>query len=144
VKRYKFPLAAVLRVRKIEEDQAVTALADAERRRVAAEELAGRREAAHRGAATATGVSTAHAFLAAREHRERTAAAVLAAQEEVAQARMATTARRAALAAAAAAVGALEHLDEQHRAAHALELQREEDLEVDDLVTGRHARKGHR
>jgi len=143
VKRYKFPLSSVLRVRKIEEDQAITALAEAERRRVAAEELAARRAEAHRGSGSTHGVTAAHEFLAARERRERSAAAVLASQEEVAQARMATLARRAALASAAAAVGALEHLDEQARAEHALEALREETIEIDDLVTGRH-RRGHR
>jgi flagellar export protein FliJ len=144
VKRYRFPLGAVLRVRKIEEDQAVLALAEAERRRVAAEELAALRAEAHRSAGTTQGALAAHEFLAARERRERSAAAVLESQEEVAQARMATIARRAALAAAAAAVGALEHLDEKARAEHALETQREVDLEVDDLVTSRHRRGGHR
>lgn len=143
MRRYQFRLASVLRVRKIEEDQAITALAEAERRRVAAEELAALREQAHRGAGTTQGTFAAHEFLAACERRERSAAAVLASQEEVAQARMASLARRAALAAAAAAVGALEHLDEKSRAEHTLEALREETIEVDDLVTGRH-RRGHR
>jgi flagellar export protein FliJ len=140
VKRYRFPLASVLRVRKIEEDQAISAFAEAERQRVAAEALAARREAAHRETRPAEGVSTTDEFLAARARQERSAAAVLASQAELAQARMATNARRAALNAAAAAVSALEHLDEKGRAEHVLETQREETIEVDDLVTGRHRR----
>jgi flagellar export protein FliJ len=140
MKRYRFPLASVLRVRKIEEDQAISALALAERRRLAAEEFAARLAQEHRDSAPDAGPTGAQQFLAARERRERSAAAVLASQEELAQARMATICRRAALNAAAAAVGALEHLDEKGRAEHALELQREETIEVDDLVTGRHRR----
>jgi flagellar export protein FliJ len=143
VKRYRFPLAAVMRVRKIEEDQAISAFAAAERHRVAAEEQASHREASHHQVVPAEGVRTLDEFLASRERHERSAAALLDAREEVAQARMASMARRAALAAAASAVSALEHLDDKGRAEHAIEAQREEAVEIDDLVTGRH-RRGHR
>lgn len=141
MKRYRFPLATVLRVRKVEEDQAVGALAAAERRRRAAEEAARAREEALQAARPADGVVTLEQFLAARERQERSATALVAAHAELAQARDATVASRAAVAAAVAARNALEELDERGRAEHALEAQREETVEVDDLVTGRHRRE---
>lgn len=141
MRRYRFPLASVLRIRKVEEDQAIGALVAAERRRIAAEEAAQRREDARLAARPADGIVSLDQFLAARDRQERAASALVAAQAELAAARKATVASRAALAAAAAARNALEQLDERRRAEHALEMQREETIEVDDLVTGRHRRE---
>ena len=140
MKKYHFPLATVRRVRKVEEDRASMALAEAERIRVAAEDLAAHREAKHRTVRPIDGVATAAAFLAARERQERSASMVREAKQEVDQARMAIIARRAALASAVAARTAVDNLDERRRAEHALELQREETIEIDDLVTGRRRR----
>lgn len=140
MKRYKFTLGSVLRVRKVEEDQAILALAQAERARAVAAEAAVRRESVHRAALRPDSHATATAFLAKRERLERTASAVRESNESLKAAEAATIARRAAVAAASAAVNALEHLDERRRAEHALELQREEAIETDDLVTGRHRR----
>lgn len=141
MKRYQFSLGAVLRVRKIEEDRAVAAFADAERARLAAEAEVERRALAHQGAAPSLGTSTVEQFLAARDRHERTARAALAANDQLAEARSAVVARRAALAAAASARGALEQLDERRRAEHALEALREETVEADDLVNGRYLRE---
>jgi flagellar export protein FliJ len=144
VKRYRFPLASVLRIRRVEEDQAIAALAEAERRRAVAAEALARREAALRAAREAEPtVSNLDGFLAARERQARSASALTDAEQHLAEARTAITARRAAVAAASAAVTALEHLDERRREEHQLEVLREETIEVDDLVTGRH-RRGHR
>jgi len=140
VKRYKFSLGSVLRVRKVEEDQAIVAFAAAERARAAAAEDVVRRESAHRAALGTDSHATATAFMAQRERLERSALAVRESNDSLKAAEAATIARRAAVAAASAAVNALEHLDERRRAEHALELQREETIEIDDLVTGRHPR----
>jgi flagellar export protein FliJ len=143
MKRYRFTLGSVLRVRKVEEDQAIMQLAEAERARAVAAEASARRESAHRAALRQQHETTTTAFLAHRERLERTANAVRSSHDAVHAAEAATVARRAAVAAASAAVNALENLDERRRAEHALELQREEAAEIDDLVTGRH-RRGER
>jgi flagellar FliJ protein len=140
MKRYRFGLASVLRVRHVEEDRAVLALAEAERARQVAERRAAALESQHRAVPPPDGAVEATQFLATREQQERSAVAVRGARAEVAEASTAVVARRAALAAAASARAALEHLDERRRAEHALELQREEAAEVDDLVTSRHQR----
>ena len=76
MKRYKFSLGSVLRVRKVEEDQAIVAFAAAERARASAAEDVVRRESAHRAALGTDSHATATAFMAQRERLERSALAV--------------------------------------------------------------------
>lgn len=140
MKRYRFSLAGVLRVRKVEQDQAMMALADAERARAVAAEAAARRESAHRSALRHDRQVPTTVFLAGHERSARSASALRASRDALEAADAATLARRASLAAVSAAVNALEKLDERRRAEHELELRREEAIETDDLVTGRYQR----
>jgi flagellar export protein FliJ len=142
VKRYEFALDPVLRVRRIAEDQAKAELARSELLRIEAEHIVTRRERAHSAARLAAGSRVAaRSFLAAREQHERTADALICASRDVDVAKLAVEAARRSLVAARAGVAALENLDERRREEHAQEARREETIETDDLVTGRHARR---
>lgn len=141
MKRYRFRLEQVLRVRAVQED-------------LAAAELAAAR------AAEATAVAAADARLASIEARPRPhgplTGAALAGQRLVWDAELAsltgvraTVAERAAGTAVARdgwlaarqRVRALEVLDDRHRAEHAVEVARDDAARIDDLVVSRFARR---
>jgi flagellar FliJ protein len=136
MKRYRFPLAQVLKVRRIEEEQAAAGLASARAEAETAEaavqaragQLAGLRVppsgTAARFAEWADRVTCADGALT------RAAQIKLAADQELA-------ARRALWADAAMRVAALERLDERRRDAHRREALRDEIVTTDDLVTSR-------
>lgn len=141
MKRHRFSLAGVLRVRQLEEDLArgaVLAAAtghDLARARVEAQlarydTLPMAREA--EAPETFAGRQARAAFAAA------TVAAARGAAEETAGelARRRTTWRGASM-----RVAALERLEERQAAEHQRMLRREEERAVDDLVTGQHARE---
>jgi flagellar FliJ protein len=142
MKRYTFRLDQVLRVRRMEEEQARASLlaANAEVRR-AGEQLRARTERYHTMVAP-TGPSQLTEFLAWRQLHQAAAAAVIDAGTAVAAADASAAERRDGWSAAAAKVTALERLDERRRAEHAAEAQREFDQEIDDLVTSRAGRAG--
>jgi flagellar export protein FliJ len=141
VRRYRFRLESVLRVRRLQEDVARSAFAEVTL-------AVGRSEA---------DVASARAWLDglrdeppptgphAWEARRRVQ---LAAAEELAgrvtaldHARAEQRARQAALAEARTRVRALERLDERRRAEHAREAARLDERAVDDLVTSRYRRR---
>ena len=140
MKRYHFRLAAVLRVRRAEEEAAKLELRAANvalREAVAARDLAAERyralaaEGATTGSVADLHAQRLHAGLLAEQvaaaerlAMERTGTAVLA------QARWSKAAKRVAV---------LERLDARRRAEHRAEEQRAEIALVDDLVTARYA-----
>jgi len=141
MKRYKFRLEQVLRVRRMEEEQARASLlaANAELNR-AGERLRDRTERYHTMVAP-IGPSQLTEFLAWRQRHQAAATAVIDAGTAVQSATSQAAERRDGWSAAASRVTALERLDERRRAEHAAEAEREFDQEIDDLVTSRHGRR---
>ncbi len=140
MKRYKFRLEQVLRVRRMEEEQARASLLAANAQlHTAGQRLRDRTERYHTMVAP-IGPSQLTEFLAWRQRREAAATALLAAGQAVDSATVQVAERRDGWSAAAAKVTALERLDERRRAEHAAEAAREFDQEIDDLVTSRHGR----
>ena len=139
MRRYRFRLEPVLRVRRNEQDvarggvQAATIRLQAERDALAA------REQSYADALALQGSARTADFLFEQAHRAALGAAVLDQRRRLAQAGRVLDEARDCLAAAATRVGALERLDERQRAEHAVSALREEDLIIDDLVVARSA-----
>ena len=137
MKKYTFSLAKVLRVRRIEEEQAAGRLAAA--RASAAAAAAKEAGATHALASRCArgGLQPAASFLAWVETRTLAGEALTDARNDVRTADQEVEARRVDWSSAAARVSALEHLDERGREAHAVERRREETKTSDDIVTVR-------
>ena len=134
MKKYSFSLAKVLRVRRIEEDQAAARLA-------AAQMLAGAaavREAQSRHALASRcarhGLQSSASFLAWAETTMLAGEALSDAKAGLRQAENDAAARRGEWSSAAARVSALEHLDERGQAAHTVERRRDEAKTTDDII----------
>jgi len=140
VRRYRFRLEAVLRVRRLQEDVARAALADATAT-VAGAEAAEARAARWLDGLRAQPLPAGPAAWDAHRRVQLSAADELAARtSEVAHARAEQRARQRELADARTRVRALERLDERRRAEHAREAARQEERAADDLVTSRYRR----
>lgn len=137
MKKYTFSLAKVLRVRRIEEDQAAGRLAAA--RSAAAAAAAKEVGATHALASRCArgGLQSAASFLAWAETRTLAGEALTDARTLAATAAEEVEARRTDWSSAAGRVSALEHLDERGRDAHAVERKREETKTADDIVMTR-------
>ena len=137
MKRYSFPLAQVLRVRRLEEDRAAGRLASARAEAAAAEDQLARRLDTLAGMAPPAGVGTAESFLAWHQGVALAGEALTAAgaAQEVAVAEV--DSRRDEWSVAAMRVSALERLDERRFEAHTKEARRSEAVRVDDIVTAR-------
>ena len=137
MKRYTFSLAKVLRVRRIEEEQAAAQLAAA--RAAAAAAAAKEAGAAHALASRCArgGLQPAVSFLAWAETAMLAGEALSDARADVQAADAEVEDRRQEWSSAAARVSALEHLDERGREAHQLERRRDETKTNDDIVTVR-------
>jgi flagellar FliJ protein len=140
MRRYRFRLDPVLRVRRIEQDAAQTALATAGHELTEAEAALHQSVDRYGALQTPAGPQSAAAWLAVRDRCGHSAATVVAAgtARELAAGQVAE--RRDALRDVRMRVAALERLDERRREEHALEARREEDAQIDELVTGRHGR----
>jgi len=137
VKKYSFPLAKVLRVRRIEENQAAARLAAA---RIIANAAAVREAESRLALATRCarhGLQPAASFLAWAETTMLAGEALSQAKAEVRCTEADVEARRSEWSSAAARVSALEHLDERGRATHDVERRRDETKTADDIVTTR-------
>jgi flagellar FliJ protein len=141
MRRYRFRLDPVLRVRRIEQDSAQAAMAAAGHELAVADEALHRSVDRYRTLSAADGPQPAAAWLVARDCGGRSAATVVAAgtARELAAGQVAE--RRDALRDARVRVAALERLDERRRGEHAHEAQREDEARIDELVTGRHGRQ---
>lgn len=139
--RYHFRLEPVLRVRRIEQDSARAAMVAAGRELDDAEGVLHRSFERYESLPGTAGGQPATSWMAQRTRSGHTAASVVAAgvSRELAAARV--DVQRDEVRAARRRVAALERLDERRRDEHALEAQREEAAEVDELVTTRHGRK---
>jgi flagellar export protein FliJ len=137
MKKYTFSLSKVLRVRRIQEEQAAAELAAARAvASAAAEQEAG---AAHALASRCArgGLQPAVSFLAWAETTMLAGEALSDAKAEVEKADEEVEERQEEWSAAATRVSALENLDERGREAHELGRRREETKTSDDIVTTR-------
>jgi flagellar FliJ protein len=137
MKKYTFSLSKVLRVRRLQEEQAAAELAVARAAaNAAADKEAG---AAHALASRCArgGLQPAVSFLAWAETTMLAGETLSDAKAEAQVADEEVEARQEEWSAAAARVSALEHLDERGRGAHEVERRREETKTVDDIVTAR-------
>lgn len=144
MKRYKFRLDTVLRVRKVEEDRAIAVLAAASRALVEAEATLQRRLDRYGDVPAPSGPLPVAELLKVRARQDGVAAAVVFAGTERLRAEATVELRRDEWSAAARRVAALERLDQRRREEHSVEAQRQEALEVDDMVVGRHGRSDAR
>jgi flagellar FliJ protein len=137
MKKYTFSLAKVLRIRRIEEEQAAAQLAAA--RAAAAAAAAKEAGAAHALASRCAqgGLQPAVSFMAWAETTMLAGEALSDAKADMQTADEEVEARQQEWSSSAARVSALEHLDERGREAHDLERRREETKTVDDIVTVR-------
>ena len=141
MKRYKFRLEQVLRVRRVQEEQARAELQAANREVARAEDLLDTRFDRYRNLAAPAGALPTSGFLAVRDRAELVAAGVVAAGALRQAARAEAAERRAAWSAAATRVTGLERLDDRRRAEHTVEVIREEDREADEVVVTRFRRQ---
>jgi flagellar biosynthesis chaperone FliJ len=141
VKRYKFRLEAVLRVRRVEEERQLMALAAAQRAAVAAERAALDCLHHYRSLPTPGPRVGVEGFVGARGRLGLAAGSLRDADAAHTRAVERTEEQRAEWTEAAQRVSSLERLDERGRAEHEVEARREEDKTVDDTVTGRYGRK---
>ncbi|HZP30982.1 MAG TPA: flagellar export protein FliJ [Acidimicrobiia bacterium] len=141
MKRYRFRLETVLRVRRVEEERQLAALASARQAATAAERAAVDCLTHYRSLADVGGRASTYDFVAARGRLGLAAGSVRDAQATHARAVEAAETQRERWTEAARRVSSLERLDERGRAEHAVEARRDEDRTVDDLVTGRFGRK---
>lgn len=137
MKKYTFSLSKVLRVRRIQEEQAAAQLAAARATAAAATEK--ELGAAHALASRCArgGLQPAASFLAWTETVMLAGEALSDARVEVQAADEELETRRDEWSSAAARVSALENLDERGREAHHLEGRREETKIADDIVVTR-------
>jgi len=144
VKRYAFRLEQVLRVRRIQEDQAKAAVVGARRDVALAAEVVETRLAAYRGHQGVLGPVSQARFAADRAMHELRADAVDVAREREHHLAGVVEIRVGELSQAAQRVKGLERLDERRREDYAVELGRDTDREADDVITARFGLGGRR
>jgi len=137
VRRYRFRLESVLRVRRVQEDVARGALAQAISAVAAAETRLTDARAWLRTLGEEPAPTDPVAWEARRRIELSAAEEIEARVVDVQQAVAERHARQVALSAARTRVRALERLDERRRAEHALDSARADERTVDDLVTSR-------
>jgi len=143
LKRFRFRLEQVLRVRRIQEELARAALISANN---AAREAAGTvnaRVADYEAAARPGGAQSYEEFNRTQTRLDNAARAITLARAAYRQALDVVEDRKRDWSGARQRVAALERLESRRRDEHAIELRREEDRLVDDLVVARHVRGEH-
>jgi flagellar export protein FliJ len=143
LKRFRFRLEQVLRVRRLQEDLARAALMHANNDARAAADRVNARIAEYTAASRPGGAQSYDTFNLMQSHLDNAAGAITVARAAYRQSLEAVEERRAEWAAARQRVAALERLEQRRRDEHAIEVQRAEDRMVDDLVVARHARGTH-
>jgi flagellar export protein FliJ len=137
MRRYRFRLEPVLRVRRQSRTPPAPPSLAATRRVVAeGESLAARDRAYAAGTGPHAPVGAAD-FVVGQQHRAALGRAVLEQRSRLQDAQLGVQQARATWTAAATRVGALERLDERSRAEHTARALREEEMVVDDLVVSR-------
>jgi flagellar export protein FliJ len=140
VKRFKFRLEQVLRVRRIQEDQARAKLLTANRAAHLAATRVEERLAEYSTRERPAGSQSIEQFERTLFLLDTAAGSVGVAREARREALEVVGARRSEWADAQRRVAALERLEDRRREEHAFEMRRAEDQLVDDLVVARHAR----
>ena len=140
MKRYRFRLEPVLRVRRMQEETARGQLAAATAAVTAQQHLLAERTDAYDNSVIATETQRCADFLFEQSRRSTLAVAVLQQRARVREAQEQATRARAAWSEAASHVSALERLDERQRREHQSQTQKEDELTADELVVSRHAR----
>lgn len=140
MKRYRFRLEAVLRVRRMQEDAARGELLAANATTRTQERQLAERSEAYEKSLKPSEIQACADFLFEQSRRSSFAAAVLEQRGRVREAHAQAALARDAWSQAAARVGALERLDDRQRIEHRTELQKEDQLTTDELVVSRHGR----
>ena len=141
MKRYRFRLENVLRVRRLQEEQAADRLRMAQRDADIASATIASRLAAYQSERQATEAPVSLPELLTHQALlELRAQAVEAARVRERVIKAVAAERRAEWALAAQRAAALERLDERRREEHRIAFERAEAVEVDDIVSGRAAR----
>jgi flagellar export protein FliJ len=143
LKRLRFRLEQVLRVRRLQEDIARGALLHANREARTAADGVNARVAEYTGAARPGGAQSYDTFNRMQSRLDNAAGAITIARAEYGRALVVVEERRSEWSEARMRVAALERLEDRRRAEHAMEARRTEDRLVDDLVVARHARGAH-
>ena len=141
MKKYKFRLETVLKVRTTQEELARAALAHANLRVTNAEAALASKASRYSTMAMAGGMRGTSAFLSERFLHEQAARAVKLAEAQRDEAKLEAAEKRRSWSEAAQEVSVLERLDERRRAEHEAESARQADIEIDDIVVGRYARR---
>jgi flagellar FliJ protein len=134
MKKYRFNLDAVLRVRRIEEERAAADLAAGNRAVAEAEVELERRLDHYRDIPLPSAAVDHNRYLAARQQLALAADGVVIAGTARLAAEAEVDRLRSLWAAAAARVKALERLDERRREEHAADVRREEVLVLDEVA----------
>ncbi len=137
MKRYRFRLEQVLRVRRQEQDAARGAVLAATVRTQAEAQALAEREQAYAAGTGAQQIRCAADFVHVQQHRAALGRAVLDQRSRLQEAELRLEQARAGWTATAMRVSALERLDERQRAEHTARAVREEAMVLDDLVVSR-------
>ena len=141
MKKYKFRLETVLKVRTTQEELARAALAQANMRVSNADAILAAKASRYSSMAMASGMRSTGAFLGERFLHEQAARGVKQAEALREEALLEAAEKRRSWSQAAQEVSVLERLDERRRAEHEAESARQADIEIDDIVVGRYARR---
>lgn len=140
MKRFQFRLGQVLRVRRLQEDQARANLLAANKAARQAEEMVEYRLAEYATRSIPSGPQSYDAFERALFLLDSAAAGVTLARAAHRDALDVVEERRDEWLGARRRVAALERLEDRRRIEHEIEARRDEDRFVDDLVVARHHR----
>jgi flagellar export protein FliJ len=141
VKKFRFRLESVLRVRRVQEDLARAHLLNANAAARTAEGVVDTRVSRYHDMSRPHGAQPEPVFARDWFQLDSAAGAVDVARERHIAALAVVAERRADWSEASMRVAALERLEARQRAEHALEMQRDDDRRVDDLVVSRFARE---
>lgn len=142
MKKYVFRLETVRRVRRTQQELAKADLLAANSEVAKAITAVEERTNEYEGAvASITGPTTVDMFMKRRYFNELSGKAVIAATASRRAAEVEAAAKRDLYTEAARKVKALDRLDARRHSEHSAEAQRQETVEVDDMVTGRHMRR---
>jgi flagellar FliJ protein len=143
LKRFRFRLEQVLRIRRLQEDMARAELMHAHREARAAADAVNARVAEYTSAPRPNGEQPYDAFNRTQFRLDNAAGAITVARAGYRHALAVVEDRRADWTAAHQRVAALERLETRRRDEHAIEVRRADDRLVDDLVVARHSRGAH-
>jgi flagellar FliJ protein len=144
LKKFKFRLQSVLRVRRIQEDQARARLLSANAAAHHAGAVVDARVARYYALDRPVGLQVEPDFAQTWSSLDHAAGAIDVAREGHIEALAHVAARRSEWSEASMRVAALERLEDRQRAEHKIEMQRDEDRVTDDLVVSRYARSEKR